>query len=143
MMRAVMCLALVAGLSVVVGCAGGKPTVELSGDVVFNGKPIEKGTISFESVQQRQPPLSVEIASGKYKAAVDRGLVPGVYLVRITAPDLAKPKPTGFQNEVTYPPLLPPVWHSQSQVKVDLKQGRQTIVFRGENGAPPKVETAG
>ncbi len=34
---------------------------------------------------------------------------------RITAPDLSKPIHPGGTKEVTYPSLLPPSWHAQSQ----------------------------
>lgn len=51
---------------VALGCGGGGSAV--SGEVTFNGKPIEKGYVTFTPVDGKGTPVGAEITNGKYSA---------------------------------------------------------------------------
>ena len=116
----------------------------MSGEIKFDGKPVQTGMIVFEPINGGAPPPSVPIKDGTYEVTTERKLSPGSYLIRITAPDLSKsdlsipaspndPAPQVF-------PLLPFAWNIQSQLKVELKPGNNTVHFRGNRTEPPQVE---
>jgi hypothetical protein len=72
------------------GCAKKPSSVE--GSVVFDGKPVERGTIVFvpqDAEESGNSPsglkkVGVKIAGGKYSVGEDQGIVPGNYRVQIT-----------------------------------------------------------
>jgi hypothetical protein len=69
-----------AGLVVLVFVAGcgrtGPPTATLEGSVTLDGKPLEKGTISFVSQEKTGGSATAEIVAGPYRAEhVPRGKV--------------------------------------------------------------------
>jgi hypothetical protein len=82
----VMCLA---------GCGGGEKTYKVSGTVTFDGKPVESGTISFESAAGGAGVASSGITGGKYELQSKAGKKK----VQITA---SRPLP-GKEKEPTPP----------------------------------------
>ena len=116
----------------------------MSGEVVFDGQPVNVGLISFESADGRSQPHSVPIRDGRYEATAETGLKPGSYLVRLTAPDLVKspPNPNVGPHDPVPPtvPLLPPPWNVQSRLMVELKSGTNLLHFRGKQGQMPQAE---
>ena len=126
------------------GCGGDKNLSCVSGEVVFDGKPVQTGLIVFELTEGNVPPPGVLIKNGKYEVTAERKLAPGSYLVRITAPDLSKSDlsvPTGPNDPAPQAfSLLPLTWNIQSQLKVELKPGNNTAHFRGNRTEPPQVE---
>lgn len=126
------------------GCGGGKSLSCVSGEVMFDGKPVQTGLIVFELVQGKVPPPGVLIKNGKYEVTAERKLAPGSYLVRITAPDLSKSDvsvPAGLNDPAPQAfPLLPLTWNTQSQLKVELKPGNNAVNFSGNHTEPPQVE---
>jgi hypothetical protein len=135
-------LALVA---LAVGCNRGEPRGDVVGDVTFDGQPVQAGMVSFEPMEAKAPPRNVPIENGNYRAGGDSGLTPGKYRVRITAADLSKSDPNPPKNintRVDYVPLLPPPWHTQSKLTVDVKPGKNTFHFHGKKGEEPSVTTA-
>lgn len=92
-----------------VGCGeSGPERIGLSGEVSYNGEPIEDGEIAFHPVDGTEaPPTSTLIMDGKYKLPPKWELVPGTYKVmvrsyRISASDgklpgstLDRPPPPG------------------------------------------------
>jgi hypothetical protein len=69
------------------GCNSGPRLVRLFGEVSYQGKPIEKGTIEFVPAEGTPgPSTGGAIKGGHYDVAVARGpREGGVYQVRITA----------------------------------------------------------
>lgn len=126
-----------------VGC-GGEPRGDVSGTVTFEGKPVAQGMISFENAETAGPPRNVPVRNGEYQATGAAGLVPGTYRVRISADDVAamgvSPE-TDQHTPFNYVPLLPPVWNVQSQLSVEVRQGKNTFNFVGNRGEQPRVET--
>ncbi|NOX55775.1 MAG: DUF4198 domain-containing protein [Planctomycetes bacterium] len=71
-----------AGLTCVLpGCAGGPATVEVSGTVTFDGKPIPDGQITFHPAQGTGRSYSGKIENGKFSFQCE----PGAKKVEITA----------------------------------------------------------
>ena len=70
-----------------VGCGsdntGGKYAV--SGTILFDGQPLEAGTISFAPEQERGRSASAMFSAGCYHLGPDKGLTPGTYVVKIFA----------------------------------------------------------
>lgn len=57
----------------VAGCDSGPPTGTVSGDVRFEGQPVEKGTITFYPTDGKSPTSGGEITGGKYSVEVPVG----------------------------------------------------------------------
>lgn len=73
------------------GCGGGAtddlPRRAVSGTVTLDGKPLEKGAISFDPEVVPKDPVSVGaiIEGGSYEIAAEQGPTPGTYRVSIRA----------------------------------------------------------
>jgi hypothetical protein len=63
---------IVLGLSFA-GCGGKNALKEVSGEVVYNGQPVQKGTISFLPADGNGPSAAGIIADGRYKMKVAPG----------------------------------------------------------------------
>ena len=77
-----MCLMMV---PLCVGCERRPATVVLQGEVTYQGRPVEKGTIDFLPVEGTAGPSAVAtIEAGRYELAAKSGLLPnGTYQVRV------------------------------------------------------------
>jgi hypothetical protein len=73
----------VAGLALCLGCGDGRCTT--SGEVTFDGQPIQEGTISLEPADGNGPATGGKIIAGKYELARDAAPLPGKKIVRISA----------------------------------------------------------
>jgi hypothetical protein len=130
-------------LSVAIGCGKADPRGAVSGEVIYNGNPVETGMVSFEPTEAVITPRTVVIEKGKYRLDEAGGLKPGAYCVRITAADASKASQTASKNIlglVDFVPLLPPTWNAQSKLSVDVKPGRNVFHFRGKKSELPSVE---
>lgn len=126
------------------GCNRSEPRGDVFGEVVFDGKPVETGAVSFEPIEPGIAPRSITIEKGKYRADGAAGLKLGAYCVRINAANVAQmgqPKaPKDVLGQVQFVPLLPPQWNSQSKLSIKVKPGKNTFDFRGKKGESPSVE---
>ena len=66
MLRAKILSALAFMFLAALGCGGSGTSV--SGEVTFNGKPIEKGYVTFNPVDGKSTPVGAEIVNGKFTA---------------------------------------------------------------------------
>jgi hypothetical protein len=81
------------GLSVFAGvvialliCDGcGSDRIPLSGEITFDGKPVQKGSITLEPVDRQGATTGGEIVEGKYQLVGDAAPLPGKKIVRISA----------------------------------------------------------
>lgn len=57
------------------GCGRGTsvPMYPVSGAVTFDGSPVEKGSITFDAVDNRSPPVMGGIENGRYEVRVPAG----------------------------------------------------------------------
>lgn len=83
------------GLLILMGCGGtqsadGPPRYQLEGTVLFEGKPVPKGEITFRpdsTAGNKGPGGFTTIEQGKFKVAADKGVVGGAYIFAITGFD--------------------------------------------------------
>jgi hypothetical protein len=91
-------LLLIAGpLLLISGCGEGNPLGRrsVSGNVTFQGQPIEYGAIRFEPTDQAKGvEAGAVINQGKYTIGEELGLPPGSYKVWITAQEPVPEAPT-------------------------------------------------
>ena len=67
----------------VLGC-GGSPPVSLTGNVSFAGETVSNGSIRLDPVDiPSAKPAASKIAAGQFEIPVDKGMLPGLYRVRI------------------------------------------------------------
>ncbi|MBN2294486.1 MAG: hypothetical protein JXM70_18805 [Pirellulales bacterium] len=132
-------------MPLLVGC-GDTDVCHVSGQVTYNGQAVKAGLVSFEPAQGKSQPQQMPIKDGRYSLSAKAGILPGKYIVRITAPDLAR-SPINenagpFDPVPPTVPLLPMNWNVQSTLSVELKSGKNTINFSGEKMSPPQAEVA-
>lgn len=96
---------------IITGCGGGQATdgparYQLEGTVIYEGKPVPKGEITFRpdaTAGNKGPGGFATIEQGKFKVAADKGVVGGAYLFTITGFDgipisggaVGEPNPNG------------------------------------------------
>ncbi|MDZ7620665.1 MAG: hypothetical protein U1E05_26985 [Patescibacteria group bacterium] len=69
-----------ASLLAVAGCGGGSTSA--SGDITYDGRPVERGAITFLPADGRGPAAGAEIRDGRYQAD---DLIAGTKVVQIEA----------------------------------------------------------
>lgn len=116
-----------------IGCAAcGDPhdgRQAVSGSVTFQGKPLDRGTITFLPASPDLPTQSgAAIAGGKYSIPRDKGLVPGKYKVAINSPDGRTPDaggdaPPGPSGNFASKDRIPPAYNLDSKEEVEVKRG--------------------
>jgi len=100
----------------------------VSGTVVFDSKPLEQGSISFEPIENGVTSSGEVIQQGKYSIHKSQGLPPGKYRVIINAikPGTGMTLPEGKMpgDEVGTPPqeLIPPEWNSKSVHTIEVTE---------------------
>jgi hypothetical protein len=123
------------GLSVLLflfvsGCGG--DTGRVTGEVTYEGKPVEQGMISFQPADGKGPSAGGIIENGRYTATkvppgpkvVQIEATPATGSVRISSEERAKaPKSGGKPNR-----LIPPKAEGNN-AKVEIKVGDQKLDF--------------
>jgi hypothetical protein len=104
------------------GCGPSKGTV--SGTVAMDGQPLAKGTISFNPAAGTEPPVTADIAGGKYSAE----MIAGKKIVQISAQVVVGQRkspsaPPEVPPEDIYEERLPPMYNSDSKLELDVKPG--------------------
>lgn len=84
--RAAFLLATVAAVMAITGCSRGDGRQRITGRVTLDGQPLAQGAINFRPA----PGVSANssggpIKAGQFELPADRGLVPGRYMVTVTA----------------------------------------------------------
>src|SRR5687768_1398341 len=87
MRRCFVCSALIA-VAALAGCRESTGRLAVSGTITLDGAPLDRGSILFTSVGEG-PLVSSGgmIQEGEYLVPEEQGLLPGTYLVQISAPD--------------------------------------------------------
>jgi len=121
-------------LSLVLAGCGGPGTV-VTGNITYEGQPVEKGQITFTPADGKGPIGGGEIAGGKYSVS---GLEPGQKVVQITATedstpilssaDMAAAAASG-KPVAPSPKNLVPSDAVGNGATVDLKSGNQKLDF--------------
>lgn len=133
-MRVVSFMILVCSATLIAGCGdsyGGRMAV--SGEIKLKGEPLKEGTIYFAPAEGQGSQANVFIVDGKYNVERKEGLLPGKYVIRISAGD----KKTNVNEEteaggpggaanMTFFDMIPPEWNVASTKEV-------TVSAKGEN----------
>jgi hypothetical protein len=119
------------------------PREAVSGKVTLDGKPLERGTISFLPATQSPTPGMVSIVGGSYSMPKAYGLVPGSYKVSISSSDSTGPaEKFGDVPGKTPPPpkeLIPTRYNSDTTLTAEVKQGASnSFDFDLTSAATPK-----
>lgn len=119
--------------SLLAGCGTSNELGRLpvSGTVQLDGQPLDSGTISFQPTGQTGTSAGSAIEAGQYNIAAERGLPPGTYLVRISAPS-GTAAPSEMPGEsVVQEERIPAAWNTDSNETVEVKAG-ETNTFSFE-----------
>jgi hypothetical protein len=117
-------------LTICPACSNGRFPVQ--GEVTFNGKAIDDGTISFEPVDGNGPTTGGKITAGKYQLTGDAAPVPGKKTVRIFAvrktgrkiADQLAPKGTMIDDVAAY---IPDIYNGRSTLACDVVPGGPNV----------------
>jgi hypothetical protein len=127
--------ALVGGLALVVaGCGPAMSTV--SGNVTVDGKPLEKGAISYVPADNQGSPVTVDVAGGKYELQI----LAGKKMVQISAPFLKEKKKRYEGPDAPYDEFfdesLPAKYNSETTLTFDVQPGKNTKDWAVESQKP-------
>jgi len=117
-------------ISTFVGCADPNGRQPVSGDVTFQGKPLDQGVIEFSSSTTKS---GAPIISGKYTVPADSGLEPGVYKVFISAGDGRTPvdSPDGMPGptgaNIVSKEKIPAEYNTKSKQEVTVTSSKSNI----------------
>ncbi|AMV23580.1 hypothetical protein VT84_04160 [Gemmata sp. SH-PL17] len=107
------------------GCSdphGGRK--EISGTVKFKGQSLKDGTVSFEPLDGQPTRATVLLTAGDFTIPRPTGLVPGRYLLRVSAGDgktavnpveADKPPGPGGGTNIISKELIPADWNVKSK----------------------------
>jgi hypothetical protein len=118
------------------GCAEANPLgrLPISGEVSLDGQPIDNGSIQFAPTDTQGGIASgALITNGTYNIAAEQGLTPGIYTVRISAPEggVATDDPGGETEGLVATERIPAEYNSESKHTVEVKAGdSNTFNFR-------------
>jgi hypothetical protein len=130
-LRAAAGLALAAGMVALAGCGQGAPKYyDVAGTVTYGGKPIPKGTVSFEpdpTTGIRGQMGYADLVDSKFDTrAHGKGVLGGPYIIRILGFDgkavYEAPYGTGLIPEYTLTKDLP---KADSTLEIDVPKGRR------------------
>jgi len=122
------CLAVATAIATV-GCGDGTGQRQVSGTVMLDGQPIEKGEIALYPASGDGTPQGGPIMDGKFQFQA----APGEKRVEITATrEAATPAPDGLPNYVSY---IPAKYNRQSTLTETVQDsGANVFVFELTSG---------
>ena len=116
-------LAVVLGSAIFGGC-GKTERLGIQGAVSLDGKPLEKGNITFRPLAgTASPSAGAQIVDGKFSIARERGLLPGKFRVEITASHPTDRKVRDRMTGATVTAIdqyLPARYNEQSQLEASV-----------------------
>lgn len=139
-------------LLTVVGCGSGEEgpvRASVFGTVLFDGKPLEKGTIRFVPIEGTEgQKTSTSIHAGSFVLPAEAGPVVGEHRVEIEAPaagDLAmddeealeKLAAAGKPVKVDFP-VIPAVYNTRSTLKKTVSEGEDNVFTFELSSKPPR-----
>jgi hypothetical protein len=119
-------------LALAVGCGDSSGRQKVSGEVTFQGKQVDQGSIEFLPGPGVASHAGAVIENGRYTIPADKGLLPGLYAVKISwperqvRPDEAPGVPAGSRD------LIPPKYNSKTTLTREVHQGANVIDFHLE-----------
>lgn len=122
------------GLVLVGGCGKAGTSATLSGEVRYQGQPVEKGSIRLDPVEGGREPVATQIIGGKYSFDASSGLVAGTYRVSIFGTRVVgttDDPETGQKVEQTHQ-YIPDKYNTKTVLEVTLKGGANSQNFELE-----------
>lgn len=121
-------------LFALVGCSSeGAGLYEVSGEVTFQDRPLDNGSIQFHPHDPSQCNFGgAVISNGKYSVAKLRGLKPGTYKITISAGDAQAPeKPVDAPGEArpVAKERIPADWNVNSTRTIEVTAGKNQFDF--------------
>ncbi len=122
---------LILAVSALVGCGSRYDLGLVAGTVRLDGEPLADATIVFVPQSGRRS-VAVTDGNGRYSLAYtvkQRGAQPGEHRVSITtgiAPSSAEADMPASEGR---PEVLPPRYHDNTELRAEVKRGRNTIDF--------------
>jgi hypothetical protein len=138
----------IASACLMLSCAPTAVPVTLEGEVFFNGELVAGGILSLIATDIGGVDTGAAINRGRFKVYAESNLRPGRYRVAIrwakpTGEKLAEPI-YGHSPEIVEQ-VIPPHFNSESILRLNLVEGRNTAVFYLEAAAATRAadETSG
>ncbi|WP_171475313.1 carboxypeptidase-like regulatory domain-containing protein [Frigoriglobus tundricola] len=113
--------------------------MKVDGTVKLKGQPLQDGTVSFEPLDGQPSRATAIVSAGAYSIPRASGLVPGKYLIRISAGDgktavnpvdPSKPPGPGGSTNIISKELVPADWNVKSnQERTVAKDGSNRFEF--------------
>jgi hypothetical protein len=96
----------------------------VSGQVTFQGKPLDRGSIAFYPAEGQGTLSGGQITNGQYTVSAEKGLEPGWYDVRISSTEGGPPPSDELPGEATVIPKerIPAEYNSKTTLKVEVKE---------------------
>jgi hypothetical protein len=110
------------------GCGRGGGLTSISGTVTYDGKPLEKGLISFVPADGKGPTAAAPVTDGKYSLKV----APGKKLVKIEGYQVTGQHPFSRYNPrvvVEQKQILPSRYNTNSELARDIAPTDRTCDF--------------
>ncbi len=121
-------------LSLVVGCGEKNPLgrMPVSGTVTFQGRPLESGSIEFAPVDPLgKTKAGGPVVDGKYSIAVNQGLAPGEYVVRVFSPvgaaEAAGDAMPGSRPTAVARERIPPIYNVNSRLRCEVSAEKTNL----------------
>jgi hypothetical protein len=127
----VCCTVLMASL---VGCGRGDGLMAISGTVSYDGKPLEKGVISFVPADGKGPTAASPISDGKYSVKV----AAGKKMVKIESYKVLGQHPFSRNNPrivIDQEQILPPRYNTKSELTREIASSDHNCNFALEKAA--------
>jgi hypothetical protein len=119
------CVVSLAAMLIIGGCGGSNGRQSLEGVVTFDGKPLEKGQITFvPQAGTSGPTAGAEIIDGKFSIPAAGGPFAGKFRVEITASRPGGQKvPDRFTGKLVdaYEQFIPSKYNAESQLEAEIK----------------------
>ncbi len=117
----------------VAGCGGADGKFPVAGNVTMKGAPLASGAILFET-QDGSQRGGTTITDGKFSLPAAQGLLPGEYIVRVsavesqaaTAAPAGPPGPEAAAIEKANKQIVPDEFNAKSTVKHEVGPGKPT-----------------
>lgn len=124
----------------VCGCGeSGPQRAAITGEVTFNGEPIETGSIQFvPELGVVGKSVATQITQGKFELSLDKGPAVGKNKVLIQASRKTGKKVKDIMGEMVEQtvPFVPAKYNKKSELIIEIKPGDNTETFLLEGPAP-------
>lgn len=128
-------------LSVLVGCGPNDGLTAISGEVLLDGKPLEKGSISLQPVDGKGVSAGGDISNGRFTARTS----PGNLAVQINSMvDVEKKNPTKEEIErglhIDKKEIIPAEYNRASKLRIEVTPEKKTFNFSlSSDGKEPGI----